>query len=348
MSPRRRGRQTFISLLFTIAVVSLAIWAGNFASSTVMGDSLATTPATSLPVTPQIITSSSASSSPDVLTGSNGYRLVLLVKSSAVSQIVLLDPETEERQVVYTDQDEQLKIKQLGNVSGTEALVLLAEKDEDFGGSLWAISLDGSGRATKLIDNFTSPWPPVFSPNGQKIAYVSFSSNDAGATFALVVASRDGGKPQVVTRDSLPLTQPIFAPDGQRLAYVRQSGETGSGEILSTSLTGGQTKTLATFADRVPYDLAWSSDGAIAFIDGPGQQGDLFEVPNGETEPRRLSNLTGQENHPVYRPDGAAVAFTQTTGGKSTLYLLDRAPGSAKTLGSATMVVGWIERGFDE
>jgi hypothetical protein len=346
MRRRSGGRQAFVSLLFILSVVTLTIWVGNFASQTAVGDNLFSSP-TPNPTDdlPKVI----GSTSPDVSPVLTDYNLLIGVKSGSATQLVVFNPDTKTRQVVYTDQDEPLKIKQIGNVSQGEALVLLAEKGQDFGGSLWAVQLDGSGTATRLLSEFASPWPPIFSPDGQKIVFVSFSASEVGAAFSLILANRDGSNQRVLTQDRLPLTGPIFSSDGKSIAYIRENSGSQSGEIVMLPVAGGTPKTLVSLPNQVPYDLAWSASGSLAYIDGVGQSGDLFELESGTIEPKRLSNLSGQESHPVYRPDGQALAFTRNLSAKTTLYLLDQVKGSAEAFGSATIVVGWLERtGFDE
>ena len=293
MSRRRRRRQTLLSLVFILAVVALAIWAGNFAGPNVLGDSLVTTSEPIQTSTPRIVTQSLAIPTPENSQMPKNYDLLIQVKSNGANQLVLLNPETEQRRLIYTDQGESLEIKQIGNLVNNEVLAIMGSKGLDFGGSLWTIRLDGTGQATKLIDDFA---------------------------WALVTA----------------------------IAFGLQASAGAGGEILTIPLAGGTPKTLASFTNRLPYDLAWASDGSLAFIDGPGWQGDLFELAKDSTEPKKLSSLSGQESRPVYRPDSQFLAFTQTVAGKSTLYLFDRAKGSAKALGSATIVVGWIERGSNE
>ena len=345
MRRNSRGWRGLTSFVFIAAVVGLAIWAGRLTPVDVAGQNQLSSPTSSLTL-PQVIVDKTTTT-PSVTKAAADYDLVFLMTSGGVNQIVIVNPATQKRQVMYTDKDETLKLKLIGNMTatGSEVIALMGEATQDFGGSLWAIKLDGSGLATRLIADFTAPWPPVFSPDGTHIAYVTFSNAEADYGFSLILANRDGTAKKILVRDNLPLTQPIFSPSGQQLAYVRQTTDpAGGGEILLLSTNGGSPEKRASFTNRVPYDLTWASDDSLAFVDGPGQQGDLFELTKDSNEPKRLSALAGQESRPAYAPDGQSLAFTQIQGTTGTLYIFDRVQNQAQSLGSAKIVVGWRQR----
>lgn len=341
MGRARTVKKGLGTVIFLVGVIALAVWAGT-QSSQVAGDSQ--TPTAPASPTPQILGNTTSPSSAAATTASIIYEPIVEVRAGGIGQLVAVNLTSKERRVLYTDQDEPNKLQLVGNLDAgkREALALVGPGSLDFGAKLVAINLDGSGKVTPLMTDFASPWPPVANPDGTKIAFVSFSNAEADYGFSLVLARRDGTDRKILIREALPITQPVFHPDGTRLAYIRQTNYGGGGEVVSIPASGGTSETLATFTDRLPYDIAWAADGSIAFIDGAGDQGDLFGLGAGAKTPERLSGLPGQESRPVYSPDGKKVLFTLLKSGKGTLYELDRASGKATELGSATAAIGWL------
>lgn len=70
---------------------------------------------------------------------------------------------------------------------------------------------------TQLTTDPNDDMMPVFSPDGQKIA---FASNRAGQ-WDIFITSIDGGPPVQVTNNPDPELHPSWSPDGKKLAYCR-------------------------------------------------------------------------------------------------------------------------------
>jgi TolB protein len=183
----------------------------------------------------------------------------------------------------------------------------------------------------------------MFSPDGKKIAYVSFSNAEKDGGYMLEVADSDGSNAKQLVNETSPITQPIWNSTGDQIAYLRQQNSTTSA-IVTISAAGGTAKTLASFTNRVPYDLAWSSDNHLAFVDGTGDQAQLYEITTTATDPAVLTTPTGRESRPVYAPNSQGLAFVLTNGSVSTAYSFDRAAQKFSALAPAKIVLGWIRR----
>lgn len=342
MSGSGKRVRNFINFLFLIAVVGLAAIAFKGLPNTPL-----TTDGTASPdETPslRIETSPSASSTSTSPTTSVD-ELVVLESARSVNKLVSINTTTKVRTTLYTDADETVKIKQVGNITadGSQALVLMGDPAQDFGGGLYTIALDGSGTKALLIEQFASPWPPVYSPDGTKIAYVFFSNAERDAGFFLVIANRDGSNKRELVRETQAITQPVFSPDGSEIGYFRTGSESGSGSIMAVKVGGGEPRQLATYTSQVPYDLAWGKDTVLAYVDGTDDAANLFEIPTGEKSPRKLTTPTGAESRPVYHPAGTQIAFGSSAGGSSSVILYVRESGDSTNLGTGSVVLGWRE-----
>ena len=59
---------------------------------------------------------------------------------------------------------------------------------------------------------------------------------------------------------------------------------------------------------------------------------DLYLIPIGGGEPKRLTTSSGADNHPRWSPDGKTIAFVSTRGGSSQVWLLPVDGGEARPL----------------
>jgi dipeptidyl aminopeptidase/acylaminoacyl peptidase len=78
---------------------------------------------------------------------------------------------------------------------------------------------DGTGRRVLL----GQASDPAWSPNGSKIAYVSYPSR-LSETGSIVVADADGGGAHHITAAAAPESRPAWSPGGQRIAFTRVAG----------------------------------------------------------------------------------------------------------------------------
>jgi Tol biopolymer transport system component/imidazolonepropionase-like amidohydrolase len=80
---------------------------------------------------------------------------------------------------------------------------------------LWVMDLP-SGTPRRLTDSAAGEFMPAWSPDGQQIAYVTWSTE--GGQINRVSAS--GGRPETLTRRSAYYSSPVFTPDGSRIVFI--------------------------------------------------------------------------------------------------------------------------------
>ena len=158
-----------------------------------------------------------------------------------------------------------------------------------------------------------------------KIAFVK----KAGARFDLIVADSDGQSEQSALTSREPIISPRWSPDGSKLAYV--SFENKKPQIWVHEIYTSKRTLVGNFrgSNSAP---AWSPDGATLAIaltlSGATQ---IYSIPSGGGEPKRLTNSGGIDTEPAYGVDGS-IYFTSDRGGGPQIYRMSGSGGDARRI----------------
>jgi len=183
---------------------------------------------------------------------------------------------------------------------------------------IWVMNADGSGQA-KLTESAGGDYFPVWSPIGDKIAFVRIREPDGLTTFPgkIYVMNADGSNPTQVTFGDFADSSPAWSPDGKRIAFARYpftAGETsGPGQIYVINPDGTGLTKLEGKGNDSPYtkSLSWSPDGRkIAFEGQPSTPSNdhLFVMNADGTGQTKVTSGRG-DGWPTWSPDGTAIAF---------------------------------------
>src|SRR5690242_8768570 len=105
---------------------------------------------------------------------------------------------------------------------------------------------------------------PAWSPDGQKIAFVTCAAPDGHTAIGVVNADGSGFHFLLTTTNFNAIYHPSWSPDGTTIAYTHlDSGEVP--HIVTISATGGGSETEL----GLGYDPAWSPDGTKIAFDHP-------------------------------------------------------------------------------
>jgi TolB protein len=235
-------------------------------------------------------------------------------------------------------------------------IAFVAKNGRNF--TLQVSDYDGENPATVL----SSPEPimsPSWSPNGRRLAYVSFESRKpvvwvhdvttgqrrAAANFKgsnsapawspdgsqLAVAltqdgptqvyllSAEGGTPRRLTSSGVIDTSPVFTPDGQYILFTSDRG--GSPQIYRQKVSGGAAERL-TFEGAYNAMARVSPDGkSFVFIRREGNR-EMIAVQDFAT--RQVQTLTagGIDESPTFAPNGKTILYASMQGGRGVLGLV--------------------------
>lgn len=137
--------------------------------------------------------------------------------------------------------------------------------------SLEIADVDSSNPHSLLVS--TEPiMSPAWSPDGKKIAYVSFEKTKA-QIFSVDIAT---GQRRLLTDFTGINGAPAWSPDGRQLAVVLS--KSGSAKIYSVDLASGMMKQL-TFGEAIDTEPRYSPDGrSLLFTSGRGGSPQIYRL----------------------------------------------------------------------
>ncbi|UCD25489.1 MAG: serine/threonine-protein kinase, partial [Gemmatimonadota bacterium] len=178
------------------------------------------------------------------------------------------------------------------------------------------------GQPVRVTNDDALEATPVFSPDGERIAFTRRDSTDSDR--AIWVIPTLGGEATAIAANA---RMPAWSYDGSHLVYV----ETLPGQLSSLVVVSlDREERTVVFEDSSPYlalySPTWSPDGNLLAVSRSvgGNAGEIWLVSvNGES-PRRLSHdPPGVVAHdPVFTPDGEGIVYSSNRAGTINLWLL--------------------------
>lgn len=206
-------------------------------------------------------------------------------------------------------------------------------RDVDQNWRVYVMNVDGS-EATPLSGEEGDDTSPIWSPNGQKIAFVSLRDGNR----EIYVMDSNGENVANVTRHPADDWTPAWSPDGTRLAF--SSFREGSWEIfvlntacLSTPETCPDNVTQLTNNGSGNLSPAWSYDGTrLAFNSKVNGNWDVYTMNVDGTDVRQVTVDPENDLSPVWSPDGSQIAFESNRDGNVEIYVIGAQGGVARNI----------------
>jgi TolB protein len=187
---------------------------------------------------------------------------------------------------------------------------------------IWAMDADGKNQKQVTHYNSNSAQPAV-SPDGTKIAFVSWVRGNPGIFIFSVDPVRD--LRFYNQRGASVTATPSFTPDGKQLVFMSSSG--GCCQIDIANLDGGNMRPItASSVINAEPKVNPKTGAEIAFVSGRSGPQQIYRMNMDGADVERLSDGTGEASNPAWHPDGQTLAFAWTRGfatGAFNVFIMD-------------------------
>jgi TolB protein len=174
---------------------------------------------------------------------------------------------------------------------------------------------------------------PVWSPNGQRVAYVSFEADNKPSIYVQDIAT---GRRQQMTSFRGLNGAPAWSPDGQKLAMALSKD--GNPEIyVMNVLTRQLTRVTNHFA--IDHEPSWAADGsAIFFTSDRGGKPQIYQVNVASGQQERVTFDGDYNARGRVSPDGKSlVMLNKRPGGQYHIAAQDIKTGNLRILSETSL-----------
>ncbi len=220
-------------------------------------------------------------------------------------------------------------------VPGTNGkIVFTSDRSGNF--EIYTMNADGSG-VTQLTNDPGEDREPVWSPDGTRIAFVSFGANVVGSSSDIMLMNADGTGLTNLTKFTGFDDEPAWSPDGTKIAW-RTNRADSDAEIFVMNADGTNPVQL-TDHPGVDDEPSWSPDGTRMVIrrcnPNHGADAGHCSLAIMNTDGSNVTDIggvsSGYKDDPAWSPDGTKIAFrSYGVGGEPDIHVVNSADGTNK------------------
>jgi TolB protein len=182
-----------------------------------------------------------------------------------------------------------------------------------------------------IVDSPDPILSPAWSPDGRKLAYVSFENRKP----AIYVQDLTSGRRERVAGYPGINGSPAFSPDGRRLAMTLSKD--GNPDIYVMDLASQQLTQLTNHY-AIDTEPAWAPDGShLVFTSDRGGQPQIYRVSAGGGPPQRVTFEGDYNAAASYSPDGRSLVMVTRDGGRFRIVLTDARGGARRYLSRGSL-----------
>ena len=154
---------------------------------------------------------------------------------------------------------------------------------------------------------------PRFSPNSQKITYMSYVKSNSPRVFIFDIET---GQQEIVGEFPGMTFAPRFSPDGKKIVMSYSDPKVGNSEIYILDLQTRSTKRI-TNNSSIDVSASFSPNGKkLVFNSDRTGRRHIYIIDNKGKNLKRISREGGSYYTPVWSPRGDMIAFTKQEGGQ--------------------------------
>ena len=191
--------------------------------------------------------------------------------------------------------------------------------------TIYLMDVDGRNQRP-LIDIEGAQRAPVFSPDGQQIAFESrrdevASPAENNDTLEIYVIHIDGTNKKQLTHNDVDDGHPTWAPNGKQIVFTGMVDDIY--QLFSVNAGGGSVKQL-TFENASHYHPTFSPDGKrILYVSNAHNRYTLWMMNTDGTKKTQLTNHIGAHFEPSLSRDGKTLVFSSDRSDHMRIYLMD-------------------------
>ena len=164
---------------------------------------------------------------------------------------------------------------------------------------------------------------PIFSPNGDHLAYVRCFGISG---YEIRLHSLNEGTEQLITTVEGLVTDVAWSPDGAALVYATELD--GQARLWRVNISSRKTELMAVGENAEHFSVA-RSGGRLAYATRGSRNCNIWRVAGPAAEdrspsPERVITSTVLEWWPACSPDGSQIAFTSRRSGAAGIWVCDR------------------------
>lgn len=185
---------------------------------------------------------------------------------------------------------------------------------------------------------------PRFSPNSQKITYMSYINKNSPRVYILDIET---GQQEIVGDFPGMTLAPRFSFDGKKIIMSYADPDVGNSEIYILDLATRNTKRI-TNSIAIDVSASFSPDGKfIVFNSDRNGRRHLYVANSDGTNIRRISRERGSYSTPVWSPRGDMIAFTKQESGQFYIGVMEIDGSNERMIAKAFHVEGptWAPNG---